>query len=161
MSFKPSKELEKVVRDLLKKYPSKRSASLMVLHAVQDEEGYISKEAVEWIAGKLDLQPINVYELVTFYPMFREEPAGDYHFKVCRTLSCALGGSKGLHKRLCERFKLNPDNNGLQVSPDGKFSIEWSECLASCGTPPVLMCNDDFFEAVDEDRCREIVEGCE
>ena len=64
----------------------------MVLHAIQEHFGWISQEAVEWTAKKLELQPINVYELVTFYPMFRQQPMGKYQIKVCRTLSCALGG---------------------------------------------------------------------
>ena len=65
----------------------------MVLHAIQEHFGWISQEAVEWTAKKLGLQPINVYELVTFYPMFRREKLGRTHVKVCRTLSCALAGS--------------------------------------------------------------------
>ena len=81
------------MNELVTHYPVKRSASLMVLHAIQEHFGWISQEAVEWTAKKLDLQPINIYELVTFYPMFRQEPVGKYQIKVCRTLSCALGGA--------------------------------------------------------------------
>ena len=70
----PSFEAE--IDELITHYPQKRSASLMLLHAIQEHFGYISKEAIEWTAKKLDLQPINIYELVTFYPMFRQEPVG-------------------------------------------------------------------------------------
>src|SRR6266481_1238821 len=90
--------LESEVDEILTHYPQKRSASLMVLHAAQDHFGWISRGAIEWIARKLELQPINIYELVTFYPMFRQEPAGRNQIKVCRTLSCALGGSYRLHR---------------------------------------------------------------
>ena len=76
----------------------------MLLHAMQEHFGCISQEAVEWTAAKLELQPINIYELVTFYPMFRQEPVGKYHFKVCRTLSCALGGSHKLHEHFCDKL---------------------------------------------------------
>src|ERR1041385_979991 len=82
------------IDEVITHYPQKRSASLMVLHALQEHFGYLSRDAVEWTARKLGLQPINIYELVTFYPMFREEPAGKYQIKVCRTLSCALGDRK-------------------------------------------------------------------
>jgi NADH-quinone oxidoreductase subunit E len=85
--------LQAEIDELITHYPVKRSASLMLLHAVQEHFGYLSRQAVEWVAGKLGLQPINVYELVTFYPMFHAKPVGRYHLKVCRTLSCALGGS--------------------------------------------------------------------
>src|SRR2546426_4004043 len=88
--------LESEIDELITHYPAdqKRSASLMVLHALQDHFGWISREAIEWTAQKLGLQPINLYELVTFYPMFRQEPTGRYVLKVCRTLSCALGRSE-------------------------------------------------------------------
>lgn len=83
---------EKVV-EILRRYPaSKRSAAMPVLHLIQDTYGHITNEAIEWAAAKLELQPIHILELVTFYPMYRREPAGKYHIKVCRTLSCALGG---------------------------------------------------------------------
>ena len=91
MSLEIPKSLLDEVEELISHYPQKRSASLMLLHAFQEHFGHVSKESVEWIAAKLDLRPINVYELVTFYPMFREEPAGRHVIKVCRTLSCALG----------------------------------------------------------------------
>jgi len=131
----------------------------MLLHAIQEHFGHVSKEAIEWIAAKLDLQPINVYELVTFYPMFRQEPAGDNIIKVCRTLSCALGGSKELHGHFCKKLGLDPKSHGLQTSKDGKFSVEFVECLASCGTAPVMMCNDDFYEGVSLEKADEILEA--
>src|SRR5215470_13719442 len=88
--------------ELISHYPKKRSASLMLLHAVQEHFGYISRQAVEWIAAKLELQPINIYELVTFYPMLQQRPVGKFHLRVCRTLSCALGGSQKLYGHLAE-----------------------------------------------------------
>ncbi len=132
----------------------------MLLHAIQDHFGYISKEAIEWTAKKLDLQPINIHELVTFYPMFRQEPAGKYQIKVCRTLSCALGGSYKLHKHCCQKLGLDPHAHGVQTTKDGKFSVEFVECLASCGTAPVLMCNDDFYEGVSTQKAAEILAKC-
>ena len=160
MSFRAPKELETRVTDLIGRYPEKRSASLMVLHAVQDEFGFISRKAMEWAAAKLDLQPIHIYELVTFYPMFRQEPAGRNVVKICRTLSCALGGSHGLHKHVCEKLRLNHRTHGFQTTEDGKFSVEFVECLAACGTAPVMMCNDDFHEAVSNENAEEILGKC-
>ena len=87
MNFTVPASLEAEVDEIMTHYPQKRSASLMVLHAVQDQFGWISREAIEWTATKLELQPINIYELVSFYPMFRQQPAGRYQIKVCRTLS--------------------------------------------------------------------------
>ena len=132
----------------------------MLLHAVQEHFGWISKEAIEWIAAKLQLQPINVYELVTFYPMFRQQPAGKYVLKVCRTLSCALGGSLKLHEHFCGKLGLDRHAHGIQTTKDGKFSVEFVECLASCGTAPVMMCNEDFYEGVSNEKADKILEAC-
>jgi NADH-quinone oxidoreductase subunit E len=160
MSFVVPKELEAELNELVTHYPQKRSASMMFLHEIQEHFGYISKEAMEWIAAKLDLQPINIYELVTFYPMFRQEPAGRYQIKVCRTLSCALAGSGKLHRHFCEKFGFDPDRHGVQTSKDGKFSVEFVECLASCGTGPVMMVNEDFYEAVSNEKADAVLAKC-
>ena len=146
--------------EIISHYPKKRSASLMLLHAVQEHHGYISRQAVEWIAAKLELQPINVYELVTFYPMFHQKPVGKYHLKVCRTLSCALGGGYKLHEHFCAKLGLDPHGHGPQTTKDGKYTVEFVECLASCGTAPVMMCNDAFYEGVSEKKADEILGGC-
>lgn len=156
-SFEVPKELEKEIDRVIKHYPEKRSASLMVLHALQEQFRHISDEAIEWTAAKLDLQPINVLELVTFYPMFHREPVGRRHLKVCRTLSCALSGAAKLHGHLCERLQLDAHGHGPQTTPDGEFTVEYVECLASCGTGPVLMCNDDFHEAVTLEKADELL----
>src|SRR5438445_13048676 len=146
--------------ELISHYPKKRSASLMLLHAIQEQFGYISRQAVEWIAAKLELQPINIYELVTFYPMLHQKPVGKYHLRVCRTLSCALGGSYRLHEHLCAKLGLDPETHGPQTTADGKYTLEFVECLASCGTAPVMMCNESFHEGVSEKRAEEILGEC-
>ena len=153
-------DFEREMDALIARYPVRRSASLMVLHAWQEKFGWISPEAVNWIAAKLGLQPIHVFELVTFYPMFRQAPAGKFQFKVCRTLSCALGGGHALHGHLCQRLGLDPKKHGVQTTADGRFSVEFVECLASCGTAPVLMVNDTFHQGVTPGRADELVAGC-
>lgn len=160
MSFSVPAKLEASLDEVVSRYPQKRSASLMFLHALQEHFGYISKEAVEWTAEKLGLQPINVYELVTFYPMFREEPIGKRHIRICRTLSCALEGSYELRDHLCSRLGIDQNAHGPVTSEDGEFTIEFVECLASCGTAPVLMLDDDLHERVSLDRADEILEKC-
>ncbi|HEU6447949.1 MAG TPA: NAD(P)H-dependent oxidoreductase subunit E [Verrucomicrobiae bacterium] len=158
--FAPTPELEAEVNELISHYPVKRAASLMVLHAIQDKFGWISQEAVEWTAKKLELQPINIYEIVTFYPMLRQQPMGKYQIKVCRTLSCALGGAYELREHFCKKFGLDAHAHGPQTTKDGKFTVEFVECLASCGTAPVMMVNDDFYEGVSFKKADEVVAGC-
>jgi NADH-quinone oxidoreductase subunit E len=149
---------EAQVDEVITHYPvSKRSASLPLLHLWQEKFGYISDEAIEWIAAKLSLQPIHILELVTFYPMFRRQPIGRFHIKVCRTLSCALGGSLETYEHFKKLTGASGDEHGPVTSPDGKYTVEFVECLASCGTAPVVMVNDDFHEKVDGPRCSELL----
>src|SRR5213596_2554748 len=91
-------QLEQQLDQTITHYPpdKKRAAVLLLMHAMQEQFGYLGKEQVEWIAKKLGLQPINVWELVTFYPMFTQKPRGKFHIKVCRTVSCELGGCGNL-----------------------------------------------------------------
>ena len=152
--------LEAELDEIITHYPQKRSAVLMLLHAIQEHFGHISRQAVEWVAARLQLQPINVYELVTFYPMFHRSPVGKFHFKICRTLSCALGGSCQLHEFFCQKLGLDPHKHGPQTTKDGKFTVEFVECLAGCGTAPVMMCNDTFHEGVTQAKADEILGGC-
>ena len=150
MNLKP--ETLTRIDELITHYPVKRSAVLMLLHAIQEDVGYISKEAIDWVAAKLELQPINVYEVVTFYPMFRQAPIGRRHIKVCRTLSCALMGGY----KTCEQFEKEFNTHRGEISPDGEVTIEFVECLASCGTAPVVMIDDDLHEKVDVARAKEL-----
>ena len=160
MSFQATPELEAEVNELISHYPVKRAASLMVLHAIQEKFGWISSDAVQWTAKKLELQPINVFEILTFYPMLRQEPQGKFSIKVCRTLSCALGGAYELREHLCQKFGLDAHAHGPQTTPDGKFTVEFVECLASCGTAPVMMLNDDFYEGVSHAKADEVCAKC-
>ena len=146
-------DLEAEIDERITHYPvSKRSAVLPVLHHLQHHFGFISEEAVEWTAAKLGLEPIKVLEVVTFYPGFRQEAPGKYHIRVCRTLSCAMAGSYELMESLCGKAGIDRSvvthHHPIAISADGKYSVEFAECLASCGFGPVCMVNDDFHEAV-------------
>ena len=96
-------ELKRQVDAAIAQYPPerKRSAALPLLHLWQEHFGFISDEGINWIADKLELQPINILELVTFYPMLRQKRAGKTHIRVCRTLSCAMAGSYRVMENLC------------------------------------------------------------
>ena len=157
-------ELAQKIDEVITHYPvSKRSAALPLLHLIQEHFGWVSREAADWVAAKLELQPINVLELVTFYPMFRAAAPGKHHIRVCRTLSCAMAGSYKLLNDLCELGRIKrPEHAGhgtpFTVGEDGKFSIEFVECLASCGSAPVCMVDDDFYENVNKESATEILQ---
>jgi NADH-quinone oxidoreductase subunit E len=140
------------IDEVITHYPVKRSAALPLLHLVQEDQGYISPAAIEWIARKLEVQPINIYELVTFYPMFRQQPIGRRHIRICRTLSCALAGGFQVCKELQKQLDCRPG----ETSRDGEVTIEFVECLASCGNGPVVMVDEELHEKVDLARARDL-----
>jgi NADH-quinone oxidoreductase subunit F len=160
-------ELERKMDAAIARYPHdhQRSAAMPLLHLWQEHFGFISDEAVIWIAAKLGLEPINILELVTFYPMFRQERAGKTHIRVCRTLSCAMAGSFQLMENLCAATGIRRERQGeglhdpISVSADGNYSVEFVECLASCGTAPVCMVNEELRENVNPDSAREIIQN--
>jgi len=152
--------------ELVSHYPvSKRSASLPLLHLWQNHFGFIDDSAMEWIAARLDLTPVNIIELVTFYPWFRREPAGKTIIRVCRTLACALAGSYEVKDKFCQAVGLDPhcEHHGFGHAPpttaDGKFSVEFVECLASCGSAPVALINDDLVENIKTSEIPSLVES--
>ncbi len=159
-------ELERKIDEAIGHYPpdQKRSAALPLLHLWQEHFGLINDDAVTWIAAKLGLQPINIFELVTFYPMLREKRAGKTHIRVCRTLSCAMAGSYQVMENLCAATGIQrktdlaaAGHTPISVSPDRNYSIEFVECLASCGTAPVCMVNDALHENVQPDNAMSIL----
>lgn len=152
--------------ELVSHYPvSKRSAALPLLHHWQNQFGFVDDSGVEWIASKLELTPINILELVTFYPWFRREAAGKTVIRVCRTLACAMAGGYEVKEKFCEAVGLDPhaEHHGFgsapPTTPDGKFSVEFVECLASCGSAPVALINDDLVENIRIDDVPRIVEN--
>jgi len=154
MAFELSPETLSYVEKVIPRYPRKRSAIMMILHAIQKQKGLISLEAQEWVADKLELSPIQVREVVTFYPFYRERPVGRRHIRVCRTLSCALNGGY----KVCDAFRKAFETRLDEVSPDGRVTVEFAECLASCGTGPVALIDEELYENLNEERVASICE---
>lgn len=139
--------------DVIRQYPQSRSAVMPLLYIVQEELGHITQSAVEWVAEKISLPPVQVWEVATFYTMFYKKPVGRYHIQVCRTLPCALRGAKKISEFVHERFGLKPG----EVSKDGMWSFEEVECLGSCGTAPMCQINDAFFENLTEEKLDQLL----
>lgn len=142
------------IDEVVPKYPEKRSAALMVIHLVQDELGAVNDKACEWIAQRLELQPINIKELITFYPMLREKPWGRKHVRVCRTLPCALRGSYAT----CKTFEKKLGVKEGHVREDGEYSLEFMECLADCGQGPVVIVGEQTYENIEGESAEKFAE---
>lgn len=154
MSFEFTKENLQEFENLLTKYPQKQAALLPTLWLAQKQNGYLSLEVQEYVAKILGLSPVHVHGVVTFYTMFKQKPTGRFHLQVCRTLSCALAGCEKTIQHLEKKYNLKPGD----VTKDGKFSLELVECLASCGTGPMMMVNETYFENLTTQKLDQLLE---
>ncbi|XPV53000.1 MAG: complex I 24 kDa subunit family protein [Halarcobacter ebronensis] len=125
-----------------KKYPNSNSMMLPALWLVQEQEGWVSPDAMIFVADKLKKSPIEVYEFATFYTMFNLKPIGTYHIELCKTLSCMVMGAPELKKFIKETFGINPG----ETSEDGLFHFSEVECLGACGGAPMFALNGQYHE---------------
>jgi NADH-quinone oxidoreductase subunit E len=129
-------------------YPERQAAMLPVLWTVQREAGWISPDAMVWVGERLGCSAAAVQAVVTFYTMFDEQPVGRWKLQVCRTLSCELMGARAVIDRIRERLRIEPG----ETTEDGEFTLQEVECLASCGTGPMMQCNLKFYENLTPER---------
>ena len=148
-----SPSAEEKLNHLVRIFPQRRSALLPALHLAQKEVGHISPEVVAYLAGRFELSTAQVYETVSFYNMFFTKPAGRTVFQVCTNVSCTLRGSEELLQLLKEKLGIEVG----QTTPDGKFTLLEVECLASCGTAPVVQVNDDYVENMNCHKLNELI----
>lgn len=154
MAFQFSKEAVDKVTSLKAQYPDPRSAVMPALYIVQEEEGKITQDGVDWVSQQIGIAPMQVWEVATFYTMYYKKSVGRYHFQVCRTLPCALCGARKITEQLHKRFGITPG----EVSKDGMWSYEEVECLGSCGTAPVCEINDQYFENLSPEKIDQLIE---
>jgi NADH-quinone oxidoreductase subunit E len=148
--------LEKV-QLLFKRYPEgqQKSALLPVLHIAQEElRGYLSVDVMDYVAGLLDLQPIEVYEVATFYSMFFLGKTGKYVLEVCHTGPCAICGSEEIIDYLKKKLEINIG----ETTPDGLFTLRLVECLGACGYAPVMQVDTEFHEFLTPEGIDKILE---
>lgn len=138
------------LEEIAGRYPSqhRRSALIPALLLVQEERGYLSQEAVAEVADFFGLHPAQVMEVATFYTMLNLKPVGKHHLQVCHNLSCSLLGAEELIRHLERRLNIKVGEN----TPDGLFSLQRVECLASCGTAPMMQVNDVYYEDLTEEK---------
>ncbi len=126
------------------RYPEGFEGSLTIpcLRRIQEERGYIADSDIDELVAYLGVPRTQVDEVLGFYTMFTREPIGRHHLQVCHNVSCSLRGADGLITYLCGRLGIQPG----ETTPDGKFTISTAECLASCGTAPMMIVNETYHE---------------
>ena len=156
-----------LAQQLIQRYPEGRhkSALLPLLHLAQAEWGWLSPEAMDYVAGLLNIQPIEVYEVATFYTMFHLQPTGKYVLEVCRTGPCCLLGAENIIEHIENKLNIKVG----ETSADGMFTLKTVECLAACGYAPVLQVQlkekgtssnstYQYFENLTEDKTDEMMD---
>jgi NADH-quinone oxidoreductase E subunit len=127
--------------DILTRYPERRAALLPVLWLAQREFGWLSLPVQEYVAQLMEIPLSWVTSVISFYTMYWTEPKGRHHLQLCVNLSCALRGSDQLRDVIARRLGIAPGER----TTDGRFSFEEVECLASCGTAPVMQVSNDVY----------------
>jgi len=144
-TIKFSDETLSVVHKLMKRYPEgkQKSAVIPVLHVAQAEfDGWLSPEVMEYVASILKIQPVEVFEVASFYSMFNLKPVGKCQLEICRTSSCWLNGSEDVVKHIEKKLGIKEG----ETTSDGMFTIKTVECLGSCGTAPMMQVGADYYE---------------
>lgn len=149
-----SEKTREEMRQIMARYPQKRSALLPMLHLVQSEEGYVSNEGIEACAELLDLTAAEVAAVATFYTMYKRRPVGEYHVGVCTNTLCAIMGGDIIFEELKKHLGVGND----ETTPDGKITLEHIECNAACDFAPVMMVNWEFMDNMTPEKARQIVD---
>ena len=156
-SFSESKMQE--VKRLIARYPEgkQKSALIPLLHLAQEEfGGWLSTDSMDYVASLLNIEPIEVYEVATFYSMYNLQPVGKYVFEVCQTGPCMITGSDKIIEYIKKRLAINVG----ETTPDGLFTLKTVECLGACGYAPMMQLGKHYREHLTPEKVDQIIEEC-
>ncbi|PIR17065.1 MAG: NADH-quinone oxidoreductase subunit NuoE [Deltaproteobacteria bacterium CG11_big_fil_rev_8_21_14_0_20_49_13] len=156
MSFRLSTEREDKLHEVIKRYPSTRAALLPALWLVQEDAGYVSDEAIEYVAMQLDVPVADVYGAVTFYTMFNRRKIGRHHIQLCTNICCWLRGSEEMLKYLKAKLGIGAG----ETTEDGAITLSTVECLGACGDAPMMMVDLDYHENLTFEKLDGIIKEC-
>jgi NADH-quinone oxidoreductase subunit E len=142
---------------IVQRYPTRRAAALMVLHAVQDKVGYLPYQAIEEAAAFLDITPPELLDTATFYEEFFLQPKGRHVIWVCQSLSCEILGSEDLVSRVRDKLGIEPG----ETTPDGRFTLMHVECLGACGGAPCALVGEKLHENLTPLNLDEVLDNVE
>jgi len=149
----------KEVEQIIQRYPEgkQKSALIPVLHLAQEEfGGWLSAETMDYVASVLNLEPIEVYEVATFYSMYNLKPVGRYMFEVCQTGPCMINGSDSIIKYIGEKLGIKPG----ETTKDGMFTLKTVECLGACGYAPMMQLGKTYREHLTKEKVDQVIEEC-
>ena len=147
------------VNEIISRYPQgkQKSALLPVLHLAQDEfGGWLDVQVMDYVASLLSIEPIEVYEVASFYSMYNLKPVGKYLFEVCQTGPCMLNGSDGIINHIKQKLNIKAG----ETTADGMFTLKTVECLASCGTAPMMQIGEKYHENLSTEKVDQVLNEC-
>jgi len=153
MPFALSPERERKLQEILERYPTKMAATLPLLHLCQDQAGYVNDDVITFVSQRLDLPTSHVKGVVTFYTLYNQHPVGKHQVWICRTLPCALRGAYDVIAHCEKRLGIRCG----ETTPDGKVTLRTAECLASCGTAPMMQVDREYHENLTRERVDRIL----
>ena len=155
-TFEFTPKNEEKFQAYLTRYPNSDSCMLPALWLVQEQENWVSPDAMVYVAQRLEKSPMQVYEVATFYTMFNLKPIGTHHIELCKTLSCMLCGSKDIKDHIKNTIGIEPG----QTSKDGLFHLSEVECLGACGGAPMFALDGEYHEKLTTQKVDELVNKC-
>ena len=155
MAFKFTEENIKRIEESKKKYPATMAALMDVLYIAQEQNGFISQEVIDEVAAILQIDPVDVLGVVSFYTMYHQKPVGKYHIQVCTNVSCMLRGAYEILEEIANKLGIKED----EVTSNRKFSIEEVECMGACGNAPMFAINEDYYENLTKEKVNKILDS--
>ena len=158
MSIQFSNERLAKIDEIIARYPEgkQKSALLAALHLAQEQFGWLSSETMDYVASLLQLKPIEVYEVATFYSMYNLKPVGKFMFEVCQTGPCMINGSDDIIAYISERLGIKPG----ETTADGLFTLKKVECLGACGYAPMMQLGKHYKEHLTKEKVDAIIDEC-
>ncbi|MAF92231.1 MAG: NADH-quinone oxidoreductase subunit NuoE [Bdellovibrionota bacterium] len=153
--FQLANERVEKIKSEMQRYETKQSAIIPALYQVQEQYGWVSKEALDFLADLMEIPVAEIREVFTFYTMFNQKPTGKFHLQVCTNISCSMAGGRELTDYICKKLNVKPGD----TTADGKFSVSKVECLGSCDTAPVMQNNFEYHENLNEAKIDQIIES--
>ncbi|MDI3318181.1 NADH-quinone oxidoreductase subunit NuoE [Pinibacter soli] len=146
------------VKEIIARYPDgkQKSALLPVLHLAQEQFGWLSSETMDYVAGLLQIEPIEVYEVATFYSMYNTKPVGKYMFEVCQTGPCMVRGSEDIIEYIKQKLGIKVG----ETTSDGLFTLKTVECLGACGYAPMMQLGKHYREHLTKEKVDAIIDEC-
>jgi [NiFe] hydrogenase diaphorase moiety large subunit len=149
--------MQEEIDELIEQWGTEHNALIPVLQEIKKRHAVINSFAMQYVADRFSISPAEVYGVVSFYSFLREENHGKFIIRLCRTISCDMAGKDAVRRQLENDLGIKFG----EVTPDGKFSLQWANCVGVCDQGPAILVNEQIFTQVTPEKVHEIIQACE